>query len=371
MDYYQLLGVDRNATKEEIKRAYRRLARKYHPDVCKEPECEEKFKEINEAYQVLIDDEKRAIYDKYGKEGLEGGGGAKPDFEFNFEDLFGEFFDLFGGGRGGRRPAGLPYDLDKLVKVKLEFEEAVYGVSKEIEINYFTPCPACHGSGYEKVETCPVCKGEGVIYRQMGFMHISQPCPQCGGSGVIPKQKCKKCSGRGYLIHTEKVRVDIPAGVDTGLKLRVPGKGNVGLRGERGDLYLVMEVKPSPIFKREGVNLWVEVPVFFTSALLGEEIKIPTLNGEREVEIKPFTRDGSVLRLRGEGVPYLRGGGRGDLFVKIVHRYPSRLTDEQRKMLEELHRSFGKEVESHKGVLEEMIEKCKNWWERFTQKGKK
>ena len=370
MDYYTLLGVERNATKEEIKRAYRKLARKYHPDICKEPECEEKFKEINEAFQVLSDDQKRQLYDKYGKEGVKRGGEGFEGFDFG--DLFEDIMEQMFGGRNRRSQRDLPYDLDKLVKVVLEFEESAYGISKEIKIHYFVPCPKCSGTGAEKVEKCPTCFGMGTIHHQAGFMHFTQTCPDCGGTGMRATKRCSKCGGQGYQIKEEKVKVQIPAGVDTGLKMRIPGKGNRGLKGERGDLYIVFEVKPSTIFKRDGLDLWVTVPVFFTTALLGEKIKIPTLKGEREVELKPFTKNGTILRLKREGVPNPTNPTRkGDLYIKIDIKYPSKLTDHQRKLIEELHQSFGNAVKEHRNFLEDMLKKCKSWWEKFIQKGKK
>jgi len=251
LDYYEILGVSRNATKIEIKKAYRKLAMKYHPD--KNPgdkEAEEMFKKINEAYQVLSDDEKRAIYDRYGKEGLEGRG-YKSDFDFS--DIFDMFNDFFGGGF--ERENSMPYDLDKIIKVNLEFEEAVYGVSKEIKINYFKICPQCKGSGAESKEICPTCNGKGAIVIGNGFMRISQTCPNCRGKGFIPKKTCTKCYGRGYIVEEEKIKIDIPAGVDTGMRMRIKGKGNESLNGYRGDLYLEFDVKESKIFKRKGILL--------------------------------------------------------------------------------------------------------------------
>ena len=366
MDYYEILGVERTATKVEIKKAYRKLAMKYHPD--KNPgdkEAEEMFKKINEAYQVLSDDEKRAVYDRYGKEGLEGRG-YKTDFDFS--DIFDMFNDIFGGGfRSSKPEVQMPYDIDKAVEVTLEFEEAVYGISKEIEISYFKLCPKCQGSGAEEKETCPSCHGRGTIVMGNGFMRISQTCPQCGGKGFIAKKICAECQGKGYIVEKEKVKIDIPAGVDTGMRMRVKGRGNQDISGYRGDLYLIFNVKESKIFKRKGNNLIVEVPIFFTSAILGDTVKIPTLSGEKEIEIKPHTKDNTKIVFRGEGVADPNNGYKGDLIAILKIVYPKKLTDEQKELLEKLHKSFGGEIKEHKSILEEAIDKVKGWFNKLNK----
>ena len=364
MDYYKILGVERTATKVEIKKAYRKLAMKYHPD--RNPgdkEAEEMFKKINEAYQVLSDDEKRAIYDKYGKEGLEGQG-YKTDFDFG--DIFDIFNDIFGGGGFSQQSKSqqMPYDIDKTVEITLEFEEAVYGISKEIEISYFKPCKECEGSGAEEKETCPTCHGRGNVVMGNGFMRISQTCPQCNGRGFIAKKVCNACNGKGYIIKKEKVKIDIPAGVDTGMRMRVPSKGNEYPGFGRGDLYLIFKVKESKIFKRHGNNLIVEVPIFFTSAILGDTVKIPTLNGEKEIEIKPYTKDKTKVIFKGEGIPDPNTGYKGDLIAILNIVYPKKLTDEQKELLEKLHKSFGGEIKEHKSILEEAIDKVKGWFKK-------
>ena len=359
MDYYEILGVSRNATKVEIKKAYRRLAMKYHPD--KNPgdkEAEEKFKLINEAYQVLSDDEKRAIYDRYGKEGLEGRG-YRPNT--NFRDIFEMFSEIFGGFEDEYDDT--PYNLDKAMEIELEFEEAAYGVSKEIEIEYFSICPKCQGSGAKTKDICPTCKGQGRIVISNGFMRIAQNCPNCDGRGFIPKEKCDNCKGRGFVINKEKIHIDIPAGVDSGMRMRVANKGNVGKRG-RGDLYLIFNVKPSKIFKRKGNNLIVEVPVFFTSAILGDKVKIPTLEGEKEIEIKPFTKDNTQIRFKNLGLPDPNTGIKGDLYAILNIVYPNKLNSEQKELLEKLHESFTGEIKEHKSILEEAIDKVKSWFKK-------
>ena len=361
MDYYEILGIERNATKVEIKKAYRKLAMKYHPD--KNPgdkEAEEKFKLINEAYQVLSDDEKRAIYDRYGKEGLEGRGfNTKTDFS----DIFDMFNDIFGGFGFEEDYEDLPYDLDKGIKVELEFEEAAYGVSKEIEIEYFSLCETCEGSGAKTKSICPTCKGQGKVLISNGFMRIAQTCPNCNGRGFIIKEKCNQCNGKGYITKKEKIHIDIPAGVDTGMRMRVANKGNEGKRG-RGDLYLLFEVKPSKIFQRKGNNLIVEVPVFFTSAILGDKVKIPTLEGEKEIEIKPFTKNKTKIVFKNLGLPDPNSGYKGDLYAILNIVYPKKLNSEQKELLEKLHKSFTGEIKEHKSILEEAIDKVKSWFKK-------
>ena len=354
MDYYEILGVSRTATEIEIKKAYRKLAMKYHPD--RNPgdkEAEEKFKLINEAYQVLSDKEKRAIYDRYGKEGLDG----NINKGFDFSDIFDMFNDIF----GGKEEENFPFEIDRLMEVTLEFEEAVYGVSKEIKTTYFSLCPQCEGSGAEEKEVCPTCKGRGSVIMGNGFMRISQTCPTCHGLGFIPKKVCSKCKGSGYIVKEETIKIDIPAGVDTGMKLRIPAKGNE-TKNYRGDLYLVFNVKESKIFKRHRNNLIVEVPIFFTSAILGDKVKIPTLSGEKEIEIKPYTKDNTKIVFKREGIIDPHTGIKGDLIAILQIVYPKKLTSEQKELLEKLHKSFGGEIKKHKNILEEAIEKVKSWF---------
>jgi len=355
-EYYEILQVSRNATKAEIKKAYRKLAMKYHPD--KNPgdkEAEEMFKKINEAYQVLSDDEKRAIYDRYGKAGLEGNMGSSGFG--GFEDIFEEFF-----GFGRRSTRETPYNLDILVEVELEFKEAVFGTKKEVEFEYFSICKSCNATGAKKSHTCPACGGRGQIFIRQGFMSIGQTCPQCGGKGFIVEEECDKCKGKGYIVNKDKVELDIPAGVDDGMRMRVPNKGNEDFDGRRGDLYIHIHVKEDKVFKRNGDDIYVEVPIFFTSAILGDKIKIPTLNGEKELEIKPHTKDNTKYRFKGEGIPNVHTGRKGNLIAILKIVYPEKLNSEQKELLEKLHKSFGKEVNEHKSIFEEAIEKVKGWF---------
>ncbi len=363
MDYYEILGINKSSTKIEIKKAYRKLAMKYHPD--KNPgnaEAEEKFKQINEAYQILSDDEKKAVYDQYGKEGLEGRG-YKTDFNFN--DIFDMFNDMFEGGFGSgfeEEKSYTPYDIDKALEITLNFEEAAYGISKEIEIEYFALCRECRGSGAKEKEKCPTCKGKGSILTGNGFIRMSQTCPTCRGKGYIIKEKCKKCNGRGFIRKKEKIHIDIPAGVDNGMKMRIPGKGNESSNRGRGDLYLIFKVKPSKIFKREGNNLIVEIPVFFTSAILGDKINIPTLSKAKEIEIKPFTKDKTQIVFKNLGLADPNTGYKGNLYAIINITYPKKLNKSQKELLEKLHESFTKEIKKHKSFLDEAIDKVKSWF---------
>jgi len=358
-EYYEILQVSKTATKAEIKKAYRKLAMKYHPDRNPDDkEAEEMFKKINEAYEVLSDDEKRAIYDRYGKAGLEGHMGSSGGFS-GFEDIFEEFFG-FGGRSKPRRQT--PYNLDILYEVEIEFKEAVFGVKKEIEFDYFTICEKCDGTGAKKSHTCPACGGKGQIFIRQGFMSIGQTCPECDGSGVVIEEVCEECKGAGYKINKDKVEIDLPAGVDTGMRMRVRGKGNEDFNKRRGDLYIQIIVKDDPVFKRRDDDIFVEVPIFFTSAILGDTIKIPTLNGEKELEIKPHTKDGKKYLFKGEGIANVHTGQKGNLIAILKIVYPEKLTDEQKELLEKLHQSFGKEVHHHKSFFEEAIDKVKGWF---------
>lgn len=349
-DYYEILGVSRNASQEEIKRAYRQLARKYHPDVSTEPDAEARFKEINEAYQVLSDPEKRAIYDRFGTVGPPGAG-----FDFGFRDPFEIFEEVFGDlgfgfrttsrRRGPRRGADLRYDL------RLRFEEAVFGTQKEIEITRLETCPECRGSGAAPGTTpvrCHECGGTGQV-RQVqrtifgSFVNVTT-CPVCGGTGEVITTPCPRCRGQGKVYVNRKLTVNIPAGVDTGTQIRLAGEGEPGERGgPPGNLYIVLEVEPHPYFRRRGDDLLVELGINVAQAALGARVTIPTLEGEEQIDIPPGTQTGAIFRLRGRGVPHLRQEGRGDLLILVRVEVPTKLTPQQRELFRKLAATLGGE----------------------------
>lgn len=351
-DYYEVLGISRSASQDEIKKAYRKLALRYHPD--KNPdnskEAEEKFKEVSEAYKVLSDSEKRQIYDQYGHAGLEAEVGAGPGFggfEFDplkiFEEVFGrQSFggDLFGdffGGRSRTRAGDAEPGRDLHYTLGISFEEAAFGAERNIQIPRRETCSTCTGSGIKpgsQPQTCPTCQGNGYVAISQGFFSMTRTCTQCRGRGTIIKDPCRDCRGTGRVKRTRKVKVKIPAGVDHGSRLRLAGEGEAGFRGgPSGDLYIGLRVKSHSIFKRDGNNIVCEVPISFSQAALGAEIRVPTLNGRVRVKIPPGTQTNKIFRLKGQGVPYLRSSGRGDQWVKVVIETPVNLTGEQKELL--------------------------------------
>ncbi len=341
-DYYKILGVDRDATDEEIKRAYRRLAMQYHPDRCQgDKESEEKFKLINEAYETLKDPEKRAQYDRFGYVG--GGPGFRDvDFETSFNDLFSDIFsDFFGTRRRYTKERGpdLRYDLE------ITFEEAAFGTEKDIKIPRTIPCDTCNGSGARPgtyPSRCPTCKGRGQIRYQQGFFTISRPCTTCGGQGTVIANPCTNCAGTGRVKRLHTVTVRIPQGVDTGSRLRLSGEGDYGERGgPPGDLYIVINVRAHPIFKRQNDDIICEIPISFPQAALGAEIEVPTLEGPVKLKVPPGTQSGRAFRLKGKGIPSLHTGRRGDEHVIVRIETPTRLTKRQRELLEEFARISG------------------------------
>ncbi len=343
-DYYEILGVDRNATEEDIKKAYRRLAHKYHPDKCQgDKECEERFKLINEAYETLKDPEKRANYDRFGYAGVGGAGYGDAGFGADFNDLFSEIFtDFFGTGRRRHAPqrgADLRYDLE------ITFEEAAFGAEKQIKVPRTVECTNCHGSGARPgtyPSKCPECGGRGHIRFQQGFFSISRTCTTCNGEGTVVKDPCPACSGTGKTRAVDTVTIKIPPGVDTGSRLRLAGHGEYGERGgPPGDLYIVITVKPHPIFKRHNDDIICEVPISFPQAALGSEIEVPTLEGTVKLKIPPGTQSGKTFRLRGKGIPSIHTGRRGDETVVVRIETPTRLTKRQRELLEEFARISG------------------------------
>jgi len=359
-DYYEVLGVNRDASLEEIKKAYRRLAVKYHPDKNPDhPDAEEKFKEASEAYSVLSDQDKRARYDRFGHQGV----GSQPfdaaDF-VDFSDILGDLFgfgDLFGGGRKrGNRPvrgADLRYD------VRIAFEDAVFGKDLEIEIPRSVTCGGCKGTG-AKAGSAPVsctgCGGRGQVRFQQGFFAVSRTCPQCGGSGQTIKDKCATCNGAARVRETRKLTLRIPQGVDEGSRLRVGGEGEGGINGgPAGDLYVFIDVADHEHFVRKDYDVHAEEEISFTQAALGAELKVKTVWGEESLTIAPGTQPQDTVRLRGKGVPFVEGNGKGDHWVHVKVRVPKKLSDEQRTLLEQYAELEGDDVKE-RGVLDKVKE---------------
>ena len=368
--FYELLEVDKNSDKSTIKKAYRKMAMKYHPD--KNPddkEAEETFKAVNEAYQVLSDDEKRQIYDRYGKQGLEGhgqGGGFGGQGFGGFEDLGSIFEEMFGGGGRGRsrERKTYNYNLDTEIQVNLEFNEAIFGCKKEIKFKYKTACKSCKGTGAKggKLSTCPHCQGQGQIHMRQGFMTFAQTCPHCQGSGQGVGDKCKDCKGNGYDEKEESFEVDIPEGVNTGNRIRVSSKGNIAPNGTRGDLYISISVSDDKHFVRHDDDIYLEVPIFFTQIALGTTIKIPSLKGELELKVPAGTKDKEQFTFRGEGVKSVNGYGKGNFIVQIKIKYPQSINSEQQELLEKLEKSFGIESQPHEDSFSGMFDKVKGWF---------
>jgi molecular chaperone DnaJ len=354
-DYYEILGVTRSATDVEIKSAYRKLALKYHPDRNPGDQLAEgKFKEAAEAYAILADSDKRSLYDRFGHAGVSSaagaGGGFDPSVFSGFEDILGGlgdifgFGDLFGGGRrrgGPQRGADLRYDLE------ISFEESARGAETTIQIPRQENCETCHGSGAapgSSPSQCPQCRGQGQVRFQQGFFTVARTCPQCRGAGKIVTNPCKTCRGAGRVTHERKITVKIPAGIATGQQLRLQGEGESGAAGgPAGHLYVVVHVQEHEFFRRDGNNLFCEIPVNFTTVALGGEIQVPTLDGVDTIKVPEGTQTGTTLRLRGKGMPDVNGRGRGDLFATVQVQTPKKLSKEQRQLLEHLSKALPKE----------------------------
>ncbi len=357
-DYYEILGVPRNASPEEIKRAYRQLALKYHPD--RNPgnkEAEEKFKEAAEAYSVLVDPEKRSTYDRFGMEGLRGGGFTGfPGFDSSifeeFEDILGSFFgfgDIF-GTRTRRRKPGPQRGRDLILEVEITLEEAVRGVEKEVSLHRAERCPTCQGSGLQpgtRKTSCPTCQGRGQLRYQQGFFTVSRTCSHCHGQGEVISTPCPECRGSGSVKQKKSLRIRIPAGVDTGTRLRVEGEGEAGDPGApRGDLYVAIQVSRHPFYEREDNDLYCEVPVSFAQAALGAVVEIPGLDGEVEsVKIPAGIQSGQVLKLKGKGIKGFHSYRKGDLYIKVVVKTPQNLSREEKELLRQLAELRGEKLD--------------------------
>ncbi|NSW53039.1 MAG: molecular chaperone DnaJ [Anaerolineae bacterium] len=365
-DYYETLGVPRGASADEIKSAFRKKAREYHPDVNKSPDAEEHFKDINEAYSVLSDDQKRSTYDRYGFEGLNQMGGmpnySSADYMDIFEELFGSFgFGGMGGSSRGRSRNAPARGRDLSLRLTLEFEEAVKGVEKEIEFNRSEACPVCKGSGSEPGTSptrCPSCGGSGEIRQTrqtfLGSMVQVRTCPTCNGSGEVISTPCHQCRGNKTVQKAVKRKVAVPAGVDSGTQIRMAGEGEPGSNGgPNGNLYIEVRVKPHKFFRRKEDTIWLDLNVNMVQATLGTKITVPTIEGEQELVVPAGTQPGKIFTLRGFGVPHLHGGGRGDQKVVVNVEIPVRLSKEQRKLMEALGETMdGVVVPQERGFFE-------------------
>jgi len=379
-DYYEILGLSKGASLQEIKKAYRSMALKYHPDRVpqdQKKEAEEKFKDISEAYGVLSDPQKRKMYDQYGHAGIDQRFTTEDifrgaDFSSIFEgtdlgDIFGQFFggdsifDLFGGGtasgRGRTRRAYRGRDIQYEVEITLE--EAYRGIKKKIKLPRNEVCTACQGSGAKagtKMKTCSQCQGQGQVVMSSGFFRMAQTCPQCSGTGKMITELCPTCQGKGAVRVTRQIDVNIPAGVDNSTQLRVRGEGEVG-SGGAGDLYLFIHIKPHHTFERQGKDITIRMPVSFVVAALGGQVKVPTLNGSVQMKVPAGTQSGKIFRLKNKGMPDVHGGSAGDEYVQVMLQVPTRLTSEQRKILEQYARISGEELNQSESSFTEKIKK--------------
>jgi len=376
-DYYEVLGLSKGAAADEIKKAYRRKAKELHPDRnADNPNAESQFKEVNEAYDALKDPEKKAAYDRFGHAAFEGGmgGGPRPGGGFGgqgdfasafsdvFDDLFGDFMGGRGPGAGGRQRAARGSDLRYNLRVSLE--DAYSGLQKTINVPTSVGCSACQGSGAEggaEPQTCPTCSGMGKVRAQQGFFTVERTCPTCSGLGQIIKNPCKSCGGAGRVEKERALNVNIPAGVETGTRIRLAGEGEAGLRGgPSGDLYIFLEVAEHDLFQRDGHNLFCRVPVSMAAAALGGDIEVPTIEGGRSrVKVPAGSQSGRQMRLRGKGMPMLRGGGHGDMFIELAVETPVNLTSKQREML----REFDKLSEDNNPESSSFFSKVKQFWD--------
>ena len=370
-DYYELLGVAKTATDDELKKQYRKLAMKYHPD--RNPdnaEAEEKFKEIKEAYEVLTDPQKRSLYDRYGHAGLEGassgsGGGGSGAGYSSFSDVFGDIFgDIFGGSRGGGSGAFRGADLSYTLEITLE--EAANGVESKIRVPTMETCETCHGSGAKpgtRPTTCPNCEGRGQVRMSQGFFAIQQTCPRCQGSGQLIEDPCQTCYGEGRVRKSRTLSVKIPAGISHGDRIRLAGEGESGVNGgQSGDLYVQIRIKTHEVFTRQGDDLHCDVPISFTTAALGGQVDVPTLDGKATITIPAETQTGKVFRLRGKGIKGVRSHAKGDLLCRVILETPVSLTDEQKELLRQFEEIMLENKEKHTPKSKSFAEKIKSFF---------
>lgn len=381
-DFYKVLGVDKSASQDEIKKAYRKKAMKFHPDQNKDnPEAEAKFKEVNAAYDVLKDEQKRAAYDRFGHSAFEqggmggaagaggmGGGAGFGNFSDIFEDIFGDF-----GGAQGRSRTGPSRGNDLQYTYEVSLEEAFKGKEATIEIPKQENCDVCNGTGAEDgsgVESCPTCNGAGRMRMQQGFFTIERTCSTCGGAGSMIRNPCKNCSGSGRVRKTKKLKVTIPAGIDHGRRIRLSGEGEAGIRGGgAGDLYVLVSVKPHKMFKRDGADLHCRAPIGMTTAALGGEIEVPTIDGKKtSVKIPNGTQTGQQFRLKGKGMPVMRSSSRGDMFIEVFVETPVNLNKKQEDLIRELDKTVtGKNAKKHSPASSGFLGKVKELWDDLTE----
>ena len=372
-DYYEVLGVNRDASEDAIKKAYRKLAMKHHPDRNPDnPKAEEHFKEAKEAYEILSDAQKRAAYDQYGHAGVDpqagmGGFGAGGAGMGGFADAFGDIFgDIFGGGRGGGGRGGVYRGADLRYNLEISLEDAARGTETRIRIPAMEECESCGGSGAKKgtsPATCPTCHGHGQVRMQQGFFSIQQTCPKCHGSGRIIPEPCTSCGGAGRVKRQKTLEVKIPAGIDDGMRLRHGGHGEPGVNGgPAGDLYVEIHIKQHPVFQRDGDDLHCEMPISFTTAALGGEIEIPTLDGAANIRIPAETQSAKVFRLRGKGIRNVRTHAPGDLMVHVVVETPVKLTERQKELLREFEDIASSNAERHNPKAKSWMDKVKDFF---------
>ncbi len=372
-DFYEILGVAKGASEEDIKKSYRKLAMKYHPD--RNPdnkEAEEKFKEVKEAYEMLTNPEKREAYDRYGHAGVDPnmGGGGFGGGAGGFGDAFGDIFgDIFGGGRGGRNAGGpqVYRGADLRYNLEITLEQAANGFDTTIRVPSWDKCDTCHGSGAKpgtQPVTCTTCAGHGQVRMQQGFFSIQQTCPKCHGSGKMIPEPCPSCSGAGRIKRNKTLEVKIPAGIDNGMRIRSTGNGEPGTNGgPSGDLYVEIHIKPHPVFQREGDDLHCEMPISFTKAAIGGEIEVPTLTGKVSFTVPEGTQTGKTFRLKGKGIKGVRSGYAGDLFCHMIVETPVKLTEKQKDLLREFDRLTNEGGAKHSPQSKGWMDKVKDFFE--------